>query len=170
MNRIVIIGCGGAGKTFLSNLLSKKTGLPVYHLDLISYEDNWKEVEHEILKKRHTDLIKKDKWIIDGMLLQQLPDRLTRSDLVIFLDYAPWRNIYGALKRLIVDYGKIRPDTPKGCTESFDFHFLLYLLSFHKNVRPKLHKILENPDNKCSIMIFKNRNETQKWLDSYEPH
>ncbi|MDB1939910.1 isopentenyl transferase family protein [Clostridium tertium] len=35
MNRIIIIGCGGSGKSTLARNLSKKTNLPVVHLDKI---------------------------------------------------------------------------------------------------------------------------------------
>ena len=35
MQRILIIGCGGAGKSTLARALGEKTGLPVVHLDQI---------------------------------------------------------------------------------------------------------------------------------------
>jgi len=170
MKRIAIIGSGGVGKTYLSNHLSAKTNIPVFHLDLITYGSNWKKNEDSAVLDAHAKIIEKDSWVIDGMMTRTLLERMKRSDTVIFLDYSPWRSIYGAFKRLFLDYGKVRKDTPKGCTESFDYDFFLYLLSFRKNVRPNIYKILEKSPDKCSIMVFKHPNETQKWLDSYEPH
>ena len=35
MERVMIIGCGGAGKSTLARKLGEKTGLPVVHLDQI---------------------------------------------------------------------------------------------------------------------------------------
>ena len=32
MERVIIIGCGGAGKSTLARKLGEKTGLPVIHL------------------------------------------------------------------------------------------------------------------------------------------
>lgn len=37
MQRIVVIGAGGAGKTVLANRLGRILGLPVTHLDALRY-------------------------------------------------------------------------------------------------------------------------------------
>ena len=48
MNRVIVIGCGGAGKTTLARYLGKKTGLPVVHLDQIWWSPgNWNHLERE---------------------------------------------------------------------------------------------------------------------------
>ena len=48
MERVIIIGCGGAGKSTLARALGEKTGLPVIHLDQIWWgPGNWQHMERE---------------------------------------------------------------------------------------------------------------------------
>ena len=52
-NRIVVTGMAGAGKSTFSWVLSTKTGLPVIHLDLHSWNPGWVPVpEGEFLEKQ----------------------------------------------------------------------------------------------------------------------
>ena len=44
MKRVVIIGCGGAGKSTLAQELGKRTGLPVIHFYTMSRTDNVAEI------------------------------------------------------------------------------------------------------------------------------
>ena len=48
MKRILIIGCCGAGKTTLANVLSKRLNLPVVHLDRLWWNPGWIESSPEI--------------------------------------------------------------------------------------------------------------------------
>ena len=64
--RILIIGCGGAGKSTLARQLGKKLNLPVVHLDKIWWLPNWQnrtKEEFDILLKEE---LTKPCWIIDG--------------------------------------------------------------------------------------------------------
>ena len=46
MNRVMIIGCGGAGKSTLARKLGEKTGLSVVHLDQIWWAPgNWQHLQ-----------------------------------------------------------------------------------------------------------------------------
>ena len=48
MERVMIIGCGGAGKSTLARKLGEKTGLPIVHLDQIWWSPgNWEHMERE---------------------------------------------------------------------------------------------------------------------------
>ena len=50
MERILMIGCGGAGKSTLARALGEKLGLPVVHLDKLWWTGNWENVPLETSK------------------------------------------------------------------------------------------------------------------------
>lgn len=47
MERVVIIGSNGAGKSTFSYALADKTGLPLIHLDQIYWHDDWQVTPRE---------------------------------------------------------------------------------------------------------------------------
>lgn len=110
--------------------------------------------------------LKEDKWIIDGNFDRTIEERLNRCDTVIFLDYPRRTCLIGAIKRVIINYGKVRPDMGEGCPEKFDFEFLKWIWNFNKEHRKKYHQLLKDVENK-KIYIFKNRKECNEFLTKF---
>ena len=70
------------------------------------------------------NLIKDEKWIIDGNYGGTMDIRLNAADTIIFLDIHRTICIYRAFKRIIKYRNKTRPDMGAGCEERFDLQFL----------------------------------------------
>lgn len=87
MERIIILGCGGSGKSTLAREWGKKTGLPVVHLDKIWWRDNWQHISREEFDRLVLEELSKPRWIIDGNYNRTIPQRLTRCDTVVYLDF-----------------------------------------------------------------------------------
>ena len=64
--RILILGCGGAGKSTLARRLGAATGLPVVHLDGLYWQPGWVAMERAAWRRTVENEIAKDAWIIDG--------------------------------------------------------------------------------------------------------
>ena len=161
VSRISIIGGSGTGKTTLSESLSKDVNIPVYHIDGIHHLKNWKVRDSNERDKIILDLIKKEKWIIDGTYHSTLQARLEKSDLIIYLDYSTLAQVKGALGRFIKNHGKEKPEIP-GCNEQMTFKFFIFVVNWRKNKRQFIIDALENID-KDKILIFKNRRKLNKW-------
>jgi adenylate kinase family enzyme len=102
MSRVVILGCGGSGKTTLARQLSERTGAPVICLDAI-WQPHWNEKDvaafRALLEKAHAG----DAWISDGnFAVASFDIRLPRATLVIWLEASKiscaWRAITRVLK------------------------------------------------------------------------
>lgn len=165
MNRVIIIGCGGSGKSTLARNLSKKTSLPVIHLDKIFWKEGWVNISREEFNAFLKEELKKDKWIIDGNYDRTLKERLKACDTVIYLDYSRITCICGVIKRTLLNYGKVRPDMSEGCPERFDMEFMKWIWNFNKNHREDFYNILKEEREK-SVYIFNNRKDCNKFLNS----
>ena len=165
MERVMIIGCGGSGKTTLSRILGEKTGLPVIHLDQIFWSPgNWKHLERTEFDRLITEEMEKPQWILDGNYSRTIELRLEKCDTVIYLDYNRFVCIWGWMKRVIKNWGTARPDMGPGCNEWLDPEFAKWLWTFNRKNRKKYHEILSHQAGK-EIYIFKNRRQLQKYLD-----
>lgn len=162
MKRISIIGGSGTGKTTLSNNLSKELSIPAFHIDGMHHYDNWKVRDKEERDKMIHEKVEMPKWIIDGTYPSTMDERLKKSDLVIFLDYSTIARLKGAMGRFIKNHGKEKPEIP-GCKEKMDTNFIKMILKFSRDKRPKIIEKLNNID-KEKVIIFKSRNQLNKWF------
>ena len=163
MDRVIIIGCGGSGKSTLSRALSEKTKLPVVHLDKLFWREGWINIPREEFNILLREELKKDKWIIDGNYDRTLEERLKSCDTVIYLDYSRRTCILGVLKRVLSSYGKVRPDMAEGCPEKIDLEFMKWIWNFNKEHRDKFYKILKEEKDK-QIYIFRNRKQCNDFI------
>ena len=88
MQRVVVMGSGGSGKTTVANALSDKTGLPVVHLDPLYWRAGWTPVPKDEALRDLEAIVASDRWILDGNFLSEdgIDPRFERADTVIFLD------------------------------------------------------------------------------------
>ncbi len=166
MERILVIGCPGAGKSTLSRKLSEKCKLPLVHLDSLFWLPGWREREKAEFHGLLLDALRKPQWVIDGNYGRTLPLRLQYCDTVIFLDFSRWVCLHGVLQRVLINFGKVRPDMGEGCPERFDLEFLKYVWNFNKTGREKLFARLSAADPSVAIVTLHNRRQVKKFLNT----
>lgn len=84
-----MIGCPGSGKSMLSKELHVKTGIPLYHLDMLNWNADRTTVEKSVFLERLSNVLEKDAWIIDGNYGATMELRIQKCDTILFLDYSP---------------------------------------------------------------------------------
>jgi len=164
MNKIAVIGCGGAGKSTLSRTLSEMLNIPVYHLDKLNWKPGWIPTP----KKEWDDLIKtlvsKKAWIIDGNYGRTLDIRLNNTDTIIFLNIPMYLCIYRVVKRKFMYHGKTRPDMDEGCPEKLDINFLKWIWGYNKNQKPRIIEKLKNLSNEKNVIILNSTSEVKRFI------
>ncbi|MBQ9762099.1 MAG: DNA topology modulation protein [Oscillospiraceae bacterium] len=163
MKRVIIIGCGGAGKSTLARQLGEKLEIPVVHLDKLFWRPNWVQVSQEEFDALHRAALAEDRWIMDGNFNRTIPERLARCDTVIYLDFSRFACLRGVLKRLLTTYGTVRPDMGEGCPERIDWEFLKWVWNFNKNKRTYYYSLLSKTTHAKTI-ILKNRRQVKGFL------
>ena len=167
MERILIIGCGGAGKSTLARQLGGKLNLPVVHLDKLFWHSGWVEsTPEEIDAKIHAEMAK-PQWIMDGNYNRTLPERVKHCDTIIYLDFSRFACLRGVLKRIITTYGTVRPDMGEGCPERIDLDFLKWVWSYNTDKRERNYKLLNETEHAQTI-VLKNRRMVKRFLQSLE--
>jgi adenylate kinase family enzyme len=99
MQRVAIIGAGGAGKTVLANQLSVLLNLPVTHLDALRYTPTWHPVPEDEFVAAQRVVTATDRWIIDGNSLASMSIRFAAADTIVFLDLPARVCLWGVLRR-----------------------------------------------------------------------
>lgn len=163
MKKIMIIGCCGSGKTTLAKKLSNKLNLPLIHLDKLNWRDNWQNISKEEFDDLLWDEVVKPTWIIDGNYERTIPLRLKYCDTVIYMDYSRISCLYGVIKRVVMGYGKSRPDMGGYCPERFDFDFIKFVWNFNKNNRKRYYDILSSKED-IQVIILRNRRQAAHFL------
>ena len=167
MERILIIGCGGAGKSTLARQLGEKLGLPVVHLDRLFWKPGWVESGKEEIDAKIMEELEKPQWIMDGNYNRTLPQRVQYCDTIIYLDFSRTACLLGVLKRVITNYGTVRPDMGEGCPERFDLEFLRWVWNYNKNKREKNYRLLNEAEGVQTI-VLKNRRMVRRFLENIE--
>lgn len=165
MERIVILGSPGSGKSTFARALGEKTGLPVVHGDKLFWHTGWVESTKEEIDSKLMTAAKENCWIIDGNYMRTLPERLERADTVFYLDLPRWVCVCSVLKRILFYRHVTRPDLPEGCSERIEWEFLCWVWNFNKTKRKKLYSLLEQNSDK-TIHIFKSRKQVKAFVRS----
>lgn len=158
MQRIVVIGCPGSGKSTLSRELHNITGIPLYHLDMMYRNADKTTVEKRVFLERLTTVLKKDNWIIDGNYSSTIDLRVAACDTVIFLDYPLDLCLAGIRERR----GRSRSDMPWIETEE-DAEFIEFIKSYNEKQKPKVLDLFEKYSDK-EIIILKSREQANAFL------
>ena len=167
MERILVIGCGGAGKSTLARQLGEKLKLPVVHLDSIFWLPNWVERNRDEFDELVRQELMKQTWIMDGNFNRALPERVKYCDTIIYLDFSRMACLLGVLKRIITTYGTVRPDMGAGCPERFDLEFLKWVWNFNKNKRESYYRLLNETEG-VNTIVLKNRRMVKRFLKELE--
>ena len=159
MKKIIVIGCPGSGKSTFSRELRNKTGIPLYHLDMMYWNEDKTVVEKRVFLERLFDVLAKDEWIIDGNYGSTMEMRMESCDTVIFLDYPIEICLDGIRERR----GKPRSDMPWIETEE-DGEFIEFIKSYSEQEKPKVLELFTKHSDK-NIVVFKNREQADSFLN-----
>ncbi len=158
MKKIIVIGCSGSGKSTFARELHKRTGIPLYHLDMMYWNADKTVAERDAFLKRLNGVLFEDAWIVDGNYSSTMELRMTACDTVVFLDYPPEVCLDGVRARI----GQPRSDMPWTESEE-DGEFLKYIKSYNAEQRPRVFELMQKFDDK-NIIVFKSRKEADEFL------
>ncbi|MDE6670462.1 MAG: hypothetical protein K2K26_12390 [Muribaculaceae bacterium] len=159
MKKILIIGCGGSGKSTFARKLAEKTGLPLHYLDMIWHRSDHTTISQEEFDTKLEEILKNDTWIIDGNYQRTMPRRLQEADTVFFFDLPVEACIEGVTNRI----GRQRPDMP-WIENSLDPQFLQWITNFPTTRLPIIRQLLDNYSG--TVIRFTDRQEANDYINN----
>jgi adenylate kinase family enzyme len=99
LNRVLVIGASGAGKSILAAKISAITGLPYTPTDDFYWQDNWQPASEESVIAAADRVTAQAQWVLDGNFDYQRHFVWQRADTVVWLDFPRWAIIMRAIRR-----------------------------------------------------------------------
>ena len=151
VQRVVVLGRGGAGKSTAAVRLGQITGLPVVELDKHFWSSDLRPLSKPEWARLSSDLAAQDRWVIDGDLgpYDVLAPRLHRADTVLVLDYGLLRCVWQSLRR---------------SREGADFW--RWVLTWRRRSRPTLLRAIAEHAPTATCHVVTNPKELASWFSS----
>jgi adenylate kinase family enzyme len=165
MQRILVMGSSGAGKSTFARKLAAITGIPAISLDALYWDSGWMPSEGAEFDARVTDAANAPRWIMDGNYLSHAGSlRRDLADEAIWFDLPRRTCMIGVMIRITTSYGRVRPEMAPACPERFDARFLHYIWTFRRKQRPRLADFLEGLRSDQTLMQFTDRSDADRYL------
>jgi adenylate kinase family enzyme len=165
LNRVLVIGPGGAGKSVFAVRLAERTGLPLLHLDMLYWQPGWVEPTKDEWSAQVERLVAGERWIMDGNYGGTLTRRLAACDTAIFLDASRWLCLWRVIKRRWMHRGRARPNMTPGCDERLSAEFLWWIWTYPSRRRPKILRMLGELRAGQTAVILRGPREIEHFLE-----
>jgi adenylate kinase family enzyme len=165
MQRVLVMGSSGSGKSTFAMRLSEITGIPFVSLDALFWKPGWVKSDKAEFRERVTQAARQPRWIMDGNFQSHLVElRRDVSDTVIWFDLPRRTCMFGILKRIARSYGQVRPEMGEGCPEKIDFEFFRYVWTYRRVQRPKLLDYFQGLRADQELVCFTDRAQADDYL------
>lgn len=166
LQRILVIGSGGAGKSTLARELAASLSLPLVHLDQHYWHPGWTPTPEAEWDRVVDRLIAEERWVMDGNYGRTLERRLQRAQAVVWLDLSRWVCIWRVIRRQASYLGRVRPDLPAGCRERASLDFLLWVWTYPSRRRPGIRRRLAALPASTQVIVLQSARELRAFIAS----
>lgn len=98
MQRVVIVGTSGAGKTTLARRLAGELDAAFIELDALHWLENW--TPNPEFAAHVAEALEAERWVVDGNYSRRVQDNiLSRADTLVWLDYSVGTKLWWLVQR-----------------------------------------------------------------------
>lgn len=159
IDRVLVVGCSGSGKSTFSRALSKRYDLPLVHLDNLYWKPGWRPTPRNQWRDTVEALLDQPQWILDGHYGSTLGMRAARADMVVFLDASRWRCLRGIVKRRLR-----REQGIPGCRDRITWSFLKYVWRYPKKQRAQDLNTIAHHVPRAQLVMLQSRRAQNEFL------
>ncbi|GIF67494.1 topology modulation protein [Asanoa ishikariensis] len=156
MERVVVIGCGGSGKTRLARELARILDAPLTQLDAVYYDERWTAASPDDFAARQRTLVAAPRWVIEGNYAGTLPIRLAAADTVVFLDLPAVTCLWGiAQRRWRREAGRV------------NWAFIRYVVGYRRQMRPRVRELLGAHGGHVDLITLTSRRQANQFIERW---
>ncbi|WP_171176791.1 AAA family ATPase [Ruegeria sp. HKCCD8929] len=167
MQRIMVIGGPGSGKSTLGRKLGAQLGLPVVHMDPIYWLGDWVERDKTEAMRLAKEAADRPEWVFEGNHSSSMEYRAERADLILFLDMPRVLRMWRVLWRSLRYHGRTRPDMGPNCPERFDRAFLEFCWSYDRNGRLRALRFIDDWRGCRNVRVLTSRRQVEDFLSEF---
>jgi adenylate kinase family enzyme len=170
MQRILVMGSSGSGKSTFARRLSDAAGIPSVSLDALFWKPGWQASELSEFDARVIEAAHQPRWVMDGNYTNRTGElRRERADTIFWFDLPRRTCMMGIFGRIITSYGEVRPEMAEGCPEKIDFEFFHYVWTYRQRQRPKLLTFFKGLRPDQTFVCFTQRAQADRYLETLAP-
>jgi len=168
MRRVAVFGNAGGGKSTLARQLAAITGLPLYVVDKLQWQDGGAPVPHDVYLNLHRDLLAKEVWIIDGYGdTATVLERCSVADTLIHVDLPLPIHYWWVTKRLIMGLFADPAGWPKGSPLwSSTMSGYRAIPQCHKYLTPRYRQLILEMATSKFVVHLRSPREIRAFLDN----
>jgi adenylate kinase family enzyme len=157
LDRIVILGCAGSGKTTLAKRICEATGSTLICLDSI-WRPMWTDADVPRFREILTEAHGQDRWVSDGNFATATFDvRLPRATLILWLERP--RSV--CVRRAILR--PFSPDEPHSLRDLWKV--LKFVWNFNRRNRPLIEKTRLASAPGVPVRVLRTDEEVDRFVD-----
>ena len=172
MQRVVVVGTTGSGKTTLAARLATLLNLPHVELDALHWDADW--TPSPLFRERVAKALEPPRWVVDGNYSAVRDIGWGRADTLVWLDY-PFYVVMRQLTRRTLERGLGRETLWNGNRERLWAQFasrdsiFLWALRTHWKKRREYEILLADPRYAhLEPVRLRSPKEMKAWLESLE--
>jgi adenylate kinase family enzyme len=173
VQRVLVYGVTGSGKSALARRVAARLRLPYVEVDELTWQPGWVPVADDVQRDRITAICAGEAWVLDHAYGKWLDVPLARADLVVGLDLPRLVSLTRLVRRTL---GRMvrRTRVCNGNVESFREVFLRrdsilvwHFTSFARK-RARIRQWATDPSFP-PIVVLKSPAEVEAWVASLSP-
>ncbi len=169
MQRIVVVGTSGAGKTTLAREIARCKGVPHIEMDALHWQENWTATTADELRDLVMEAVAQPSWVLDGNYSMVRDEIWPRADTIVWLDYS-FCVVFGRVLKRTLRRAIWREELWNGNRESWRMMFsrdsiLWWVITTYGKRRRELLEALAQPEfAHLQVVHFRSPHATQNWL------
>lgn len=169
LQRIIVIGTSGSGKTTTAAALAHTLGVAHVELDALHWEPGWQEASLPVFQERVQAALAGDHWVTDGNYSKVRAITWSRADTIVWLDYPFWtvfRQLMARSARRILTREVLWGTNVESARAFFSRDsLLLWMLQTYNRRRREYPVLFARPENAhLTVIRLQSPAQTNAWL------